>query len=98
MGYFFYSGSSRGADAGTTITLTEPLSIEVTPLAPIITMGTVLRLPVLGVDVELVLPDISMSVEVDIPTLNMAVTLVAPLISIGSDANSWWYYNMMDGE
>jgi len=95
MAYFFFSGSSRGGEVGTTVTLTGPLSIEVTPAIPIITVGTVLKLPVLDVDIELVMPNISMGVELDIPTFNLAVELITPFISLGSDASSWWYYNMI---
>jgi len=98
MAYFFFSGSSRGLDAGVTVTLTEPLSLEVTPATPIITVGTVLRLPVLGVDVELAMLDISMDIGLDLPTLDMVVTLVMPHLSMGADAESWWYYNMIDGD
>jgi len=98
MAYFFFSGSSRGVVEGVTITLTEPLSIEVTPATPIITVGTVLKLPVLGIDVELVMPDISMGTELDLPALNVTVTLAMPHISVGADAHSWWYYSMIDGD
>jgi len=98
MAYFFFSGSSRGGEVGVTVTLTEPLSIEVTPTTPIITVGTVLKLPVLGMNVELAMPDISMGVELNLPTFNVVVTLVMPHISVGADAESWWYYNMLDGD
>ena len=98
MAYFFFSGSSRGLAGGVTVTLTEPLSIEVTPVTPIITVGTVLKLPVLGINVELAMPDISMGVELDLSPLSVEVTLVMPRISLGADAESWWYYNMIDGD
>jgi len=99
MAYFFFSGSSRALFEGVTITLTEPLSIEVTPAEPIITVGTVLKLPILGINVELVMPDIAMGIELDLPALGVDVELITPFISLGSDANSWWYYNMMhDGD
>lgn len=97
MAYFFFSGSSRGLVGGVTITLTEPLSIEVTPATPILTVGTVLKLPVLGIDVELVTPEISMGTELDLPVLDVTVILAMPHISIGADASSWWYYQMNDG-
>lgn len=99
MAYFFFSGSSRGLiDGGVTITLTEPLSIEVIPATPTITVGTVLKLPVLGVDVELVMLDISMGVELDLPVFDVTVILVMPHISVGADAKSRWYYDMIDGD
>jgi hypothetical protein len=98
MAYFFFSGSSRGLPAGVTVTLTEPLVIDVTLATPIITVGTVLKLPILGINVELAMPDISMGVELDLSPLNVEVTLVMPHISMGADAESWWYYNMMDGD
>ena len=82
---------------GVTVTLTEPLSIEVTPATPIITVGTVLKLPVLGVNVELVTPEIEMGTELNLPALESVVTLVMPRISMGADASSWWYYQMNDG-
>ena len=98
MAYFFFSGSSRGLLEGVTVTLTEPLSIEVEPAIPIITVGTVLKLPVLEIEVELVLPTISRGVDLNLPSLETTVELVIPRISIGADANSWWYYNMIDGD
>jgi hypothetical protein len=98
MAYFFFSGSSRGGAEGVTVVLTEPLKIDVTLATPIITVGTVLKLPAISIDVELVMPEIEIGTELDLSPLDVEVTLVMPHISLGADAESWWYYNMIDGD
>jgi len=98
MAYFFFSGSSRGLPTGVTVTLTEPLSIEVELATPVITVGTVLKLPAIEVEVELVLPSISRGVDLSLSPIEITVELIMPYISLGSDARAWWYYNMINGD
>jgi len=98
MGYFFFSGTSRGLPDGTTITL-APLEVEVTPMPPTITVGTVLKLPVLEVNTTIVMPTIDVGTELELSALSIEATVMMPSIGIGAEFKSWWYYDMVrEGE
>jgi hypothetical protein len=95
MSYFFFSGS-RGLPAGVSLTVAA-LAIQVSPVEPLLLIGTVLTLPVLDVGVTLVMPEVAGGIEVELFSVVLAVELNMPAVTIG--VGPLWYYDMIrEGE
>ena len=92
MAYFFFSGSSRGRLAGVGITLT-PAAISADFALPVITMGTVLKLPTVEAISILVMPTIEVGIDLELFSVIVDTTLCLPSVSIG--VSPWWYWDQM---
>jgi len=96
MPYFFFSGGSRGLPAGVSLTIAA-VAIQVSPVDPLILVGTVLKLPAVELSVTLVMPVVAAGIEMEVFCMEIAAELNMPSVTIG--VGPLWYYDMIrEGE
>jgi len=96
MSYFFFSGSSRGLPAGVSLMIAA-MAIQVSPVDPLILVGTVLKLPAVELGMTLVMPAVAAGIEMEVFCMEIAAELSMPSVTIG--VGPLWYYDMLrEGE
>ncbi len=96
MSYFFFSGGARGPDVAVSLTIAS-MAIEVSPIDPLILVGTVLKLPAVELGVTLVMPAVVAGIEMEVFCMEIAAELSMPSVTIG--VGPLWYYDMIrEGE
>lgn len=100
MAYFFFAGSPRRMLTATTVYLVSA-NIRVAPVEPIVTVGTVLKLPTVTAEIIPVMPLIEFGTELELPMLDVSVTPSLPeVVFLDINRNAYWYfYNVLrEGE